>query len=136
MEKQELTELADHLSEQLGVDVDPADIVHVNKSETAALIKNDEPKSRLTFKQTHELVSHCLQVPEQTYETWVAMAEAFSEKLGFKVTRYSLKMALEAAGRNLDAMLKPTVVLSPIEERIASLERRVKMLEDREPEVF
>jgi hypothetical protein len=134
MEKQELNELADHLSEQLGVEVDPADILHVNKSETA--VKNDEPKTRLTFKQTHQLVSYCCQIPEQTYETWVAMAEACTEKLGFKVTRYSLKMALEAAGRNPDTFLKPSVVLSPIEERIASLERRVKLLEDREPEVF
>ena len=73
------------------------------------------PVKRLTYKQTHELVVYCSQVPEQVHETWVAMAEAATEKLGFKVTVYSLKMALEAAGRNTDSVLKLAVEL-PVTE--------------------
>ena len=64
--------------------------------------------TRLTYKQTHELVVYCAQLAEQTQETWVALADDATEKLGFKVTVYSLKMALEAAGRNVDGMLKPS----------------------------
>jgi hypothetical protein len=78
--------------------------------------------TRLTYKQTHELVVYCAQLAEQTQETWVALADEATEKLAFKVTVYSLKMALEAAGRSVEVMLKPPADAIPADAKIAELE--------------
>jgi hypothetical protein len=82
-----------------------------------------EPNKRLTMKQGYQLTVYCQTVPSRQHETWVAFAAAASETLGFRVTEYSLKLALEAAERDEAHMLK-----TPQEVSLGSLKSDIDKL--------
>lgn len=86
-----------------------------------------EPNKRLTYKQTHLLILYCQKVPTGVHETWVAMAAAATEELGFRVTTYSLREALEAADRQESGMLKAheEVTFESLKESVAKMEKLV-----------
>ena len=86
-----------------------------------------EPNKRLTYKQTHLLILYCQKVPAGVHETWVAMAAAATEELGFRVTTYSLREALEAADRPENGMLKAheEVTFETLKDNVAKMEKLV-----------
>ena len=92
-----------------------------------------EPRPRLNFKQAVVLTEWCKGIAEKSYDTWTAMALAASESLSFGVTVYSLKLALDAAGRNIDEMLRTASSESTVESRLAAVELQVgKVIETAE----
>ena len=88
----------------------------------------NEPRTRLSFKQTHTLVAYCTTLAEQTHDTWVGLASHVGDKLGFKVTTYSLQMAIEAAERDIKTFLKPTVEESSVDKRLTAQQKQIDEL--------
>lgn len=91
-------------------------------------VEANEPRTRLSFKQTHTLVAYCKTLAEQTHDTWVGLASHVGDKLGFKVTTYSLQMAIEAAERDIKTFLKPLVEESAVDKRLNAQQKQIDEL--------
>jgi len=91
-------------------------------------IEANEPRTRLSFKQTHTLVAFCKTLAEQTHDTWVGLAAFVGDKLGFSVTPYSLKMAIEAAERDIKTFLKPALEESSVDKRLSAQQKQIDEL--------
>jgi hypothetical protein len=88
----------------------------------------NEPRTRLSFKQTHTLVAYCKTLAEQTHDTWVGLAAHVGDELGFKVTTYSLQMAIGAAERDTKTFLKPAVEESSVDKRLSAQQKQIDEL--------
>lgn len=88
-------------------------------------VEANEPRTRLGFKQTHTLVSFCKTLAEQTHDTWVGLAAHVGDELGFKVTTYSLQMAIGAAERDTKTFLKPAVEESSVDKRLSAQQKQI-----------